>query len=83
MREIPVAAEADNADYLAKQYAGTGALKTDFTRLVVRHSVTTNTRSSVLMIYYMVAATRLHPKFQKTRVSPPQKLGVATPKVLG
>jgi len=23
---------ADNADYCSKQYAGTGALKTDFTR---------------------------------------------------
>lgn len=28
------AAWADNADACAKQYAGTGALKTDFTRLV-------------------------------------------------
>jgi len=32
---IPLSAWADNADYLAKQYAGTGALKTDFTRFVV------------------------------------------------
>ena len=29
---VCVAVWADNADALAKQYAGTGALKTDFTR---------------------------------------------------
>ena len=29
---VSVAAWADNADVCSKQYAGTGALKTDFTR---------------------------------------------------
>ena len=29
---------ADNADNCAKQYAGTGALKTDFTRFIVFNS---------------------------------------------
>ena len=32
MQNMVIVVWADNADALAKQYAGTGALKTDFTR---------------------------------------------------
>ena len=36
---------ADNADVISKLYSGTGALKTDFTRLVVPAAVTAQRRS--------------------------------------
>ena len=36
---LAISVWADNADTLAKQYAGTGALKTDFTRSVMKCNV--------------------------------------------
>ena len=41
---------ADNADFCAKQYAGTGALKTDFTRYVQYETKKVNK----VLLYIMV-----------------------------
>ena len=47
---------ADNADACAKQYAGTGALKTDFTRCVNRYS---QSLSIFLFVHYQDDVTKV------------------------